>query len=405
MRSLATTVLLAGLAACHGPDPDARWLDEAREIAAPAVAGSRFPSLARGSDGTLVMSWIEPGAEGEYRLRYSTWAGSGWMDPQTVAAGRDWFINWADFPSVVPGDERVWAAHWLQQRPGSVYSYDVRLAMSSDAGHTWSAPMTPHHDGTATEHGFASLLPAGGSARVVWLDGRDTAGEHDHSGHGGGAMTLRSTVVTRLGQQTRAEEVLDPRVCDCCQTDVAMAREGAVVVYRDRSDGEIRNISVLRLTAGGWSNPVNVADDGWRIDACPVNGPAVDARGDTVAVAWFTAPDRPRVRLAFSLDGGRTFGPPVEVATGQTAGRVDVVLLPDGRAAVSWLADSPGGARLLVRAFSTEGPAGAATTIAASDVARSSGFPQMALAEGGLLFAWTQSGAEPRVRAAFARLR
>jgi hypothetical protein len=265
--------------------------------------------------------------------------------------------------------------------------------------------MSPHDDGTPTEHGFVSLLPSGGKVQAAWLDGRQTTGEHEH-GHGtGGAMTLRGAMVQPDGRMQHRDYQLDGRVCDCCQTDAAMTSEGAVIVYRDRSDDEIRDIAIVRHTAGGWSEPVLVSNDGWRIEACPVNGPAVDARGNDVVVAWFTAPDKPRVRVAFSGDGGRTFSKAVEVASGKVAGRVDVVLLPDGRAAVSWLADAPGAAEVRVQRFARDGAAGAATTITRSDVARSSGFPQMVLVEGGLLFAWTESGAVPRVQTALARLR
>ena len=328
-----------------------------------------------------------------------------WSAPRTVATGTDWFINWADFPSVVPVTDQFWAAHWLQQKPGDVYSYDVRMSVSPDGGASWSPPMSPHDDGTPTEHGFVSLLASGGRLQAAWLDGRHTTGEHEH-GHGtGGAMTLRGALVQPDGRLQDRDYELDGRVCDCCQTDAAMTSEGAVVVYRDRSDDEIRDIAIVRRTADGWSEPVHVSNDGWRIDACPVNGPAVDARGDDVVVAWFTAPDKPRVRVAFSGDGGRTFSKPVEVASGKVAGRVDVVLLADGRAAVSWLADAPGAAEIRVQRFARDGAAGAAMTIARSDVARSSGFPQMVLAEGGLLFAWTESGTVPRVRTALARLR
>jgi hypothetical protein len=110
------------------------------------------------------------------------------------------------------------------------------------------------------------------------------------------------------------------------------------------------------------------------------------------------------VRLAFSNDGGRTFTSPVEVAAGRVAGRVDVVLLADGRAVVSWLAESSGGAAIRAQPFTSTGPAGPAIDVAASDVARTSGFPQMLAVDGGLLFAWTASTATPGVRTAFAPL-
>jgi len=357
------------------------------------------------------MSWLEPSAEGGFALRQSTWTAGAWTAPVTVSTGSDWFVNWADFPSVVPAAGRIWAAHWLQQKPGDVYSYDVRIAVSRDAGNTWSEPMSPHDDGTPTEHGFVSLMGDGDSVRAVWLDGRHTSGEHDHSGGsgdadaGGGAMTLRSALVSPDGIRLGTDVELDARTCDCCQTDSARTREGLVVVYRDRSETEVRDIALLRHTSAGWSDPVVIAHDGWLIDACPVNGPAVDARGDTVVVAWFTAADKPRVRLAFSADGGRTFPDLVDVAAGQVAGRVDVALLPDGRAVVSWLEDAPGPAEIRAQPFTPEGPAGAVAVIARSDVARASGFPQMVLVDGALLFAWTRPGDPPQVQAALARLR
>jgi hypothetical protein len=404
-RKFAAVIALLGLVACHGRDPGASWLDPATEVATPAGDGSRFPNLAGGPAAPLVMSWLEPAADGGFALRYSTWSGGSWTGPRTVAEGRDWFINWADFPSVVPVNRRVWGAHWLQQKPGDVYAYDVRIAVSTDAGNTWSAPMSPHDDGTPTEHGFVSLFGLGESLQTVWLDGRHTSGEHEHGGGAAGAMTLRSAGIGTDGRLLGPDLEVDARVCDCCQTDATLTRDGPVVAYRDRSENETRDIILVRRTSVGWSDPVHVASDGWKIEACPVNGPAVDARGDTVVVAWFTAPDVPRVRLAYSGDGGRSFAAPIEVATGRVAGRVDVVLLPDGRAVVSWLADVAGAAEIRAQPFTRDGPAGEATVIVRADVARSSGFPQMALTDGALLFTWTQSGEPPRVRAAIARLR
>ncbi len=176
-------------------------------------------------------------------------------------------------------------------------------------------------------------------------------------------------------------------------------------MYRNRSEDETRDIQAARLENGVWTTPVTVHADGWRIDACPVNGPAVAAHGEEVAVAWFTAPDQPRVRVAFSADGGRTFDPPFEVASGKVVGRVDVVLLQDGRAVVSWLAESAHGAVIRAQPFSPAGAADVAMDIATSNVARSSGFPQMVQAANGLLFAWTENGSVPAVRTAFAPLR
>jgi hypothetical protein len=401
---LAALVATAALPACQPVGPPEAWLGEIQPAEVAVGAGSRYPHLAPTNDGRVVMSWLQAQAPGGFALQHATWDQGRWGTPGTVTSGTDWFVNWADFPSVVPVTRSTWAAHWLRQKPGSVYSYDVRVAVSQDAGATWSAPSSPHDDGTPTEHGFVTMYAADGAARLVWLDGRHTAGGHDHGG-GAGAMTLRGATIGTDGLRVGADVEIDERVCDCCQTDVAVTADGPLAVYRDRSDGEVRDIAVARLEGGSWSTPALVHADGWRIDACPVNGPAVAAAGRTVAVAWFTAPDTPRVRLAFSEDAGRTFAAPLEVASGEVVGRVDAVLLDDGRAIVSWMQQSPAGAEIRVQPFTREGAAGAAVVVASTSVHRSSGFPQMVRAGDGLLFAWTDAGDPPRIRTAFARLR
>ncbi len=82
-----------------------------------------------------------------------------------------------------------------------------------------------------------------------------------------------------------------------------------------------------------------------------------------------------------------------------------MVLLPDGRAVVSWLGDATGPVEIRAQPFTAVGPAGDVTVVAHSGVARSSGFPQMVLADGALLFAWTRPSELLQVQAALARLR
>jgi hypothetical protein len=224
-------------------------------------------------------------------------------------------------------------------------------------------------------------------------------------------------VTTTIGSDNSlgTEVGVDDRVCDCCQTAVAVAASGPVVVYRDRSTDEIRDIYVVRQVDGRWTAPKPVHQDGWRIAACPVNGPSIAADGDRVVVAWFTgAADTARVRVAFSDDGGSTFGPPVRIDNGSPAGRVDVVLQPDGSALVSWLertaiptAQGGGeGAEVRVRRVRSDASLGQWATVARSSVARASGFPQMvATARGEVFFAWTAPGNPSLLRVARAIVR
>jgi hypothetical protein len=212
-------------------------------------------------------------------------------------------------------------------------------------------------------------------------------------------MTLRTAMI---GRETGAipEVLLDPRVCDCCQTSSALARSGRVIVYRDRTEEEVRDIAIVREQNGAWSAPAIVHNDSWVFDACPVNGPSVAALGDTVVVAWFTgAQDTARVRVATSVDGGQTFAAPVRVDDGDPLGRVTVVLDESARPIVMWMeritADS---AAVRVRRVGTDGTLSVATTVSSGAGSRRSGFPRMVRSGTELVFAWTIPGDSLRVR-------
>jgi hypothetical protein len=353
------------------------------------------------------MSWLEPLANGTgYALRVAALDGSRWSDVQDVRSGRDFFVNWADSPSVLSLGERRLVAHWLQRTGSATYAYGVRLALSRDGGRTWSASVTPHSDTSNTEHGFVSLwrTPRGDGFEAVWLDGRKYARAGDRSAN---EMTLATAGFALDGSVTSAERIIDGRVCDCCQTSAAMTSSGPVIAYRDRSAGEIRDIGIVRRVEDAWTEPVPVHRDGWKISACPVNGPSVTARGDRVAVAWFTsANDVPTVKVAFSRDAGATFAAPIRVDGGQPAGRVDVELMPDGAALVSWVERTGGDAAAVrVRRVDPNGRTGSPITIAASSAARASGFPRMVIAHGDAIFAWTVPGRPSQIKLAKLKVR
>jgi hypothetical protein len=400
-RSAWLGTLAACLLAACGGEADAAKPDGApaadaagvHELAPPAAPGSGEPNLAVGPDGRVYLSWLEPAADSAHALRFAVLEGDRWSEARTIASGRDWFVNWADFPAmaVLPGGRM--AAHWLQKSGGQRYAYDVRVAISPDGGVTWTEGVVPHTDGTASEHGFVSMWPAArDSVGMVWLDGRKygaAADEHDLSNE----MTLRYTTIGPDGRAAPDREV-DGRVCDCCQTGMAMTARGPLVVYRDRTADEIRDIYVTRWENGAWTAGRPVHADGWKIPACPVNGPQADAEGERVAVAWFTGADStPQVRVAFSTDGGATFGAPARVDNGNPEGRVDVELLADGAALVSWMERTgEREAQVRIRRVGADGALGAPRTIAASQSARSTGFPRMVRAGDHLVFAWTGAG-------------
>lgn len=391
--ALAGTVLLSS--GCS-PEP----LAEAAVItslSSPAAPGSAEPNLAADADGRVYMSWLEP-AGVEHALRFAVLDDTTWSPPRTIRQGGDFFVNWADFPSIaVLGDGRL-AAHWLQRSGPGTYAYGVRLATSADDGATWSAAVMPHRDSSQTEHGFVAMWREAGQLGAVWLDGRKF-GKPGHDA--ANEMMLMSTTLGPDG--SLGEEVpLDARTCDCCQNSAAMTADGPIVAYRDRTPDEIRDIYITRRVNGRWTEGAAVHPDGWQVDFCPVNGPAISADDRQVAVAWFTAArDSARVKVAFSDDAGATFSAPTVVDDGNPAGRVDVELLEDGSALVTWI-ERTGGDTAAVRArrVARDGTRRPAVTIAASSAERASGFPRMAIAGGDVVFAWTVPGKPSEVRVA-----
>ena len=405
--------LMVGLVVAAGCGGAGAAVDAPVLIDSPAGPGAGEPNLFAAGDGTVYMSWLEPAdssgeagstRHGDFALRFSVLAPAGtWSDVRTVTRGSDLFVNWADFPSIVRTAGGTLVAHWLQRTGGNTYAYAVRTATSRDGGASWSEPGTPHGDDTPTEHGFVSLLPRDdGSTEIFWLDGRNYAPGVD--AEYANEMTLRHAVIAADGG-TGVETRLDARVCDCCQTGAAHTASGAVVVYRDRSDDEVRDIHIIRRTGSVWSEPAAVHEDGWKIAACPVNGPSVSAHEDRLAVAWFTAArDTPRVNIVFSQDGGRTFGTATRVDGGSPEGRVDVELLNDGSALVTWIERTSGGAEIRLRTVAPDGRMGPAVTAATASADRAAGFPRVAVSGGFAVLAWTEPGEPGRVRVARARV-
>ncbi len=390
--SLSTAVIapcLLVFAACSIDQPGA-LLPKTAELETPAGDGSKVPHLSVAGDGAVIMSWLEPSASG-VTLKWSALDVDGWQEALTVAQGDDWFVNWADFPSVTPITESFWAAHWLAKKPGGTYAYDVAASLSRDGGQTWGEPFVVHEDDSPTEHGFVTLFPWEEQLGALWLDGRNTKpGEsHDHGHHSGG-MTLRSARFDESGMASQRTE-LDALVCDCCQTDVAVTASGPIAVYRNRSKNEIRDIHISRYADGSWSADQPVADDGWEIAGCPVNGPAIDAEGRQVSVTWFTAAQNDlRIRLARSADEGETFEAPIDIDSGQPVGRVDVIQHDSGATIVSWIrALEDGSGELVVRVATQDGALEPIWPVARLSSGRISGFPQMVASGGQIVFAWT----------------
>jgi hypothetical protein len=353
-RFLARIVGVAGtcsvalaIAGCSTAPPSLRM----EQLPSPAPTGSIVPQVYRTTRGA-VMSWLEPRTDSGYAFRMASHHDNVWSDARTIADSPDLIMFSADLPGLaeMPGGSLL--AYWQRadRRTGDPYATAIQVARSTDEGHSWSTPITPHRDGTAGQHGFISAFPASEGIGLVWLDAQQqqyVPAKATEKPEWLGAIGLRATIVSANGD-VASDQFIDPITCECCPTAAAATARGPVVVYRDRvtpdgvapkdvreDSGSVRDIHLTRLEHGQWTAPKRVHADNWIINACPDNGPAVDARGERLVVAWWTAANnRPHVSAAFSSDAGDSFTAAIPIDAGAPNGQVTVALMPDGRSAV-----------------------------------------------------------------------
>jgi hypothetical protein len=336
-----------------------------------AAENSAQPSVVADSKrGQFVLSWQSKDAAGCSALKLATLKPGAKLSAISQAGqGCNWFVNWADFPSVGIADNGDWLTYWLQKSADSAYAYDIHMVRSSNQGSSWQPPFKINSDNTQTEHGFVSLAPAGGDKMLaVWLDGRKMASEtaaasDPHANHGsaehahGDAMTLRSAVIGSKGSMSPEMEI-DANVCSCCNTDLARTGAGTksmhTLVFRDRSDAEIRDIGLAHFSNGAWKSEGVIHADNWKIAGCPVNGPAIATHGNDTLVVWATMQGD-----ALSVRARSLMGKPGEFLNLETSagvlGRVDAAPWGKSNWLVSWLGAGKAGRATLYLAELDEG--------------------------------------------------
>ena len=135
----------------------------------------------------------------------------------------------------------------------------------------------------------------------------------------------------------------------------------ALLVFRGRADGGVRDIQVANRQDGHWSDPRTLVPDGWKPAEAPLAAPALAIRGSRAAAAWYTVVDnRARIQLSLSSDAGRIWQIPLCVNEEKPAPVVAVVVLRDESEIVCW----EEGPRLLLRRISPQDVFGPLTPVA-----------------------------------------
>ena len=344
------------------------------------------PSLVSG-EGSLSLSWISSNEGEKSTLNFSQFKEGKWINTQTMATGSDWFVNWADFPAHAINENLILSSY-LKKSDSGTYTYDVILSLQKLSGEKVKEDFLLHTDGVKAEHGFVSIIPNHNQGFfITWLDGRNTV-DKDLDGYHK-PMTIRFAEITNKGDVIDESE-LDSATCDCCQTSIAVTNKGPVVVYRDRSDKEVRDIYIARKINGIWEVPTPIHNDGWEINGCPVNGPKVASNSNNLAVSWFTVSnEKPIVNLSFSKSNGASFGTLIKINDDDAIGRVDVAFLNPQEVLVSYIEGDDVGTYLRIKKVSIDGKVSAPITISKIDGGRNSGVPQLEILDNEAFIVWT----------------
>jgi hypothetical protein len=272
----------------------------------------------------------------------TVWAG----DPPTIAVrGQAVYIAWTR----KPGDPKA-------------RGNDLVLSVSRDSGMTFDPPVRVNDDVEPASHGMHALaVGENGVVIMLWLDERwlvgkaaPTTGSYEMAEPNAEAYYAISK---DGGRSFGANIKLAADVCPCCKATLLIDRDNTIyAAWRQVLEGEYRHIAVARSDNGGetFNKPVIVSDDKWQINACPVSGAALLARGGgTLDVFWYTAGGAGQAGLYYSrsTDRGDSFASRILVSNKGTAGTPSasfageegVVVFPaaDGGMSIASWKDSP----------------------------------------------------------------
>ncbi len=208
---------------------------------------------------------------------------------------------------------------------------DLRLAVSADRGETFAPAITVNDDAgdVPSSHTFHDItVGPNGTVFVSWIDSREQdRASSEHAGHTDAEMMMagpeiRVAVSVDNGRSFGASVVVDSNSCPCCRTSIVTGPDGTVhIAWRKHFAGEIRDIVVASAAPGtlDFGEPVRVHADDWEFPGCPHAGPSLATDEDgRLHVGWYTGKeDRQGLWYAVSADGGRSFGSPTPLVTGE----------------------------------------------------------------------------------------
>lgn len=335
LLSLLTLALPAGAADHrhhHGGGP------EGRSGCGPdntALACAQVASPAFLADGTLALTWA---AGGRVMVARSADRGATFQPALAVNGGRETVDTSGDSRPAIAADAkgRVFVA-W-SVRKDAAYSGTLALARSLDGGASFQAPKAVASDLSSQRF---TVLRTDGRDRLylAWIDKREaSAAKKAGKAYRGAALAM---AWSDDGAETFAfEGVAQSNSCECCRIALDFDPAGRpLVLWRHVFEPNIRDHALMVFADRDHPGAIRkVAEDNWRVDACPHHGPALAVAGDgSVHAAWYTAGTaRKGVFYASAPGSDAAFAEPRPLGDPATTVSHPQVLALPGRLWMAW---------------------------------------------------------------------
>ncbi|MBI3755974.1 MAG: exo-alpha-sialidase [Deltaproteobacteria bacterium] len=265
-----------------------------KKVSPPAVAAH---------DGKIFISYIRE--EGDVYVTTLSTDGKTLIAPLKINDKNSLINGIHQSPGLTVGVKGEIYVTWASPHEGDEFAADIRLAVSTDGGKTFSPSVTVNDNATASSRGFESIaVSPDGALFIAWLDGREKKQ---------GVSSAYFSRSTDSGRTFEKNIKLDDNACPCCRTAIAASSNGSVYVsWRKVFEGDMRDMVVAGSSDNGktFQQPVVVNHDQWTIQGCPHRGPSMDIDEKGILYyTWYTegSDGLPSIYLSTSKDGSKTF--------------------------------------------------------------------------------------------------
>ena len=186
---------------------------------------------------------------------------------------------------------------WTKKTEG-MFTGDVQFSRSTDAGKTFTSPITINDDGLLTSHRFDSMtVTPKGRIYITWLDKRNKVKAIEEGLDYIGAALYYSYSDNQGETFSRNTKIVD-NTCECCRVATTFGPNNSVnILWRHIFDGSIRDHAYANVSPEKVENNLItlVADDHWETNACPHHGPSISNSANVgYHASWFSAGSKHR---------------------------------------------------------------------------------------------------------------